>query len=548
MNPTSYEFVNYFVAVTSAGISFAIAILFFMAFRRHKTEHTIFRALGFAFIGEAFGFHLFERSFPELTVVAYVFELIGLLFLYYSLLLNNEEGQVFFTEIVFENRPKPLRKLPEFLRFIATAFVICCAFALIMNQTTGSINLFTPSLAMFLAILSFEVAYLKYSEFKNKTLSSKLTIFVILGFIFFGIRHLLNVIFTLPADVDIPNKIELTSLIGPMWLAINIITLMSFLFLAIWQWGFVRKRFFIRVVEVLLSVTILLAISSSAIIGVLGSNIIKDTNLTLVKRNSDLIKLFFTEKLELTANIADAVTSRPTLVQSIEDREGELIKIFLAFFSEHLDNASNFRIYDRSETVIFNPYFPSEQGLQVKDKFIEKVFETKKTINTFGIVPGTNIMAGRSLSPYIVNGEVEFVCAINFYFDDNFLKEIKNNTDIDIIVYKQNQISASTINSKDIENTLSDTEVIDTVLSQGNQVDKISLLGTTEYFTDYSPIKDVNGEVTGILASLRNRDTITDYIRKQLNITFVVITNIAFGVTVIAYIILKRGYKKDVEE
>ena len=266
----------------------------------------------------------------------------------------------------------------------------------------------------------------------------------------------------------------------------------------------------------------------------------------MVKRNSDLIKLFFTEKLELTANIADAVTSRPTLVQSVEDREGELIKIFLAFFSDHLDNASNFRIYDKSETVIFNPYFPDEQGLQVKDKFIEQVFETKKSISTFGIVPGTNVIAGRSLSPYIVDNEVEFVCAINFYFDNEFLEDIKNNTDIDIVVYKHNQLSSSTI--QNIDSTLSDSEVVESVLVQGNQVDKVSLLGQTEYFTDYSPIKDINGEVTGILASLKNRDTITDYIRRQLNITFVVITNIAFVVTVAAYVILKRGYKKDIEE
>jgi len=77
----------------------------------------------------------------------------------------------------------------------------------------------------------------------------------------------LNAVFTLPPDVNIPNRVEVTSLIGPIWLAINIITLLSFTFLAIWQWGFVRKRFFIRLVEVLLAVTIILAISSSAIIG-----------------------------------------------------------------------------------------------------------------------------------------------------------------------------------------------------------------------------------------------------------------------------------------
>ena len=267
MNPISYEFINYFVAVTSAGISFAIAVLYLMAFKRHKTQHTLFRSLGFAFIGEAFGFHLFERSFPELTIVAYLFEFVGLLFLYYSLLLNNEEGQVFFTEIVFANRPQPLRRLPDFLRFIFTAFVVCCSFALIVNQTTGSTNLFTPSLAIFIAIISFEVAYLKYKEFRNKAISSRFTIFVTLGFFLYGLRHVLNAVFTLPPDVNIPNRVEVTSLIGPIWLAINIITLLSFTFLAIWQWGFVRKRFFIRLVEVLLAVTIILAISSSAIIG-----------------------------------------------------------------------------------------------------------------------------------------------------------------------------------------------------------------------------------------------------------------------------------------
>lgn len=549
MTPLVYEFLNYLVAVSAAGVSFAVATLFGMAYQRHKTQHTLFRSLGFLFIGEAFGFHLFERSFPELATVAYLFEIIGLFLLYYSLLLNREEGQVFFTEIVFENRPKPVKKFKEFLRFFSTALIVASSFMIIINQATGSSDLVLPGLALIAAIVCSAVVVQKYKRYSiSDSSQKKLNLIILIAFLLYDIRFFLSMIYTLPPDVNLPNYEELTSITGNMWLIINLVTFISFVLIAVWQWNFVQKRFFIRLIEVLLTVSIILSVASSGIIGLMGSNIIKDTNLALVKRNGELINHFLQEKLALTGNTANAFSSRVRLIESVQNRDVTTVKSFLSIFSDDLNDTSNFRIYDENGTILFNPYRPNEQGLKVEDEYLTYVIENKVSLATFGIVPGTeNILAGRSLSPIVLDDGSILICAINFYFDDKFVKEKKFNTDLDLAIYSNNTLTASTIPELEYNSSITDDEVLNTVFGQGKEMTTTTYIDNTEYFVDYTPVTDKKAKVVGVIVSLRNRDIITDYIRGQLNITFIVITNIAFVVTVISYSILRKGYSKDIE-
>lgn len=545
MNPLAYEFVNYFVAVTSGGISFAIAVLFYMANRRHKTQHTLFRALGFAFIGEAFGFHLFGGSYSELSTVGYIFELLGLLFLYYSLLLNNEEGQVFFSEIVFENRPKPLKKLSEFIRFVATALVVCISFVLIARLISEEAEMGIPAIALLISIISFKIALLKYSEYKNGIANSKIALAASFAFIFLGIRGVLSILHTLPESLNPigSTKIEISN--DPLWLLISIITLVAFFLLALWQWNFVRKRFFIRVIEVLLTVTILLAIFSSAIMGIMGGNIIRETNLAFVERNSELITYFFEQKLLLSSKIAEAITTRPNLMLSINNRDSEDIDDFLKNFFTEFNYTTKFKVYDTNGEIIFDPFYPEDEGQVVEDKYLEEVLSSGMAVTTVQIDTDSNLIVGRTLSPVLNNGEIISVFDVNFLYDSNYLKDIKGNTNIDILVYTNYSVIASTLDTT--ETIIDDDKTFDKV-KNGEQVTTTVFINGSEYFANFSPIPETDGSIIGMFASIKSREVVTEYIKQQLIAAFIIITNIAFVVSIIAYIVLRRGYSKDIIE
>lgn len=547
MTELLFEYLNYIVTVFSASVSIAVAVLFWIAYRRHRTLHTLLRAIGFLFLAEAFGFHLFERTISGLAYIAFGLEIVGFLIIYYALLVNRDIGQVFYSEVVFENRPKPLKKLPEFIRYIGFVILISFGFYLIVNQLTGSITHVLATLVFATTIVCFSVIVEKFKRLISGTKERfRSNLIVLVGFILIQIRQMISVAYYAPAEMKLPNHTEATDPNGLLWLILSFLTLIAFTLIFFWQWEFVKKRFFIRLIEVLLQVSILLSVLSSLIILILGYSAVRSSNYNLLSNNNKLVEKLIMDKLKVASTTAKALSFTPSLVNFIENPNETSYKELSHIIDATAEYVDYVRLISVDGEVLMSPLNRGEEGKVLTDQTLFESINSRASVLYFGRLPGDTggVVTARGINPLIVDNKVIALLTMNFKIDDEFMMHLKDDTNLDLMLFLNGNPIVSTIDNS-IESFKETSEITQNLENQRN-FETIVSIGDTEYYVSFLDLQPTTSEYSVSLASLRNLTQVTDAFKRDLIIGFVIITNLAFIVTFMSYLTLRKGYRLDV--
>lgn len=546
MRELVFEYLNYITAVTAGSVSIAVGVLFFIANRRHKTLHTRLRSIAFFLIGESFGFHLFVRAYPDLAPLAFTFELVGLIVLYYALLINRDIGQVFYSEIVFENRPKPLKKLPELLRFLLSLIIICICFVFVINQATGSTQLGLITLVFACTIACFAIIY---EKFKRLISSSKeqfnRNLIVLIAFILLQFRLMLSVGYFAPSDLGIINYNEIVNPNGAHWLSITLVTLAAFILISIWQWSFIQKRFFIRLIEVILGINIFISVASSLVILLFGSSILQGANFNLVKDHGVLITNIIKGDIDNLNNVSEFIASENDLKEHLLSPQEKTLRDLIIELESFRDDV-DYIILNSIEGNVITSIGTIDSGYTVSSELLKKVISTKtKYLILEDLSSGVSTV--KAINPVTIDEVVKAVLVVGFNIDSSYLQSIKSNSSIDLVFFLGRKPITSTFNES-ISQSNFEAEVINKVFGENKAHSAIVNINKKEFYANFITLNTSTGFKDGVLMSLKEKRIINEDTRKELVLSFVVITNIAFILTFVGYSVLKKGYQSDVAE
>jgi hypothetical protein len=135
------------------------------------------------------------------------------------------------------------------------------------------------------------------------------------------------------------------------------------------------------------------------------------------------------------------------------------------------------------------------------------------------------------------------VVEVGYKFDNAFVDFSKENTNLDVTIYTANKISATTIKTEDKASRYVGTEessnsIINATLREGNNyTTTIDRFGDT-YYNAYSPIRNVDGQIIGMVSVGTPTYLLLEDMRQRLLTTFMLVDVISALISLLGYYLM----------
>ena len=132
---------------------------------------------------------------------------------------------------------------------------------------------------------------------------------------------------------------------------------------------------------------------------------------------------------------------------------------------------------------------------------------------------------------------------VGYKFDNAFVDFSKEKTGLDVTVYTGSKISATTIKTQDQVTRYVGSEevrndIINTTLKGGDSyyttIDRFGEI----YYSAYSPIRNVNGQIIGMISVGKPTFQLIDAMRQQLLNTFILVSILSALVSLLGYYLM----------
>lgn len=201
------------------------------------------------------------------------------------------------------------------------------------------------------------------------------------------------------------------------------------------------------------------------------------------------------------------------------------------------------RIYNSFGEIIASPDDPRLRGEVITDdNLITFSIIERKLIRSFDTHPGvlSPFIIARAIHPLIVDNTIVGAVEVGYKFDNAFVDFSKEQTNLDVTIYADKKISATTIKTLDgvsrfIGSNETRTDIIDQVLINGIQyTTSVDRFGET-YYTAFTPIREVNGDIIGMISVGTPTFLLIEETRQQLITAFILVTVVSSFVALLSY-------------
>jgi len=560
------EYLHFIVAIFAILVSISSAALFLLTYRYERQLQTFWRALGFTALAVAYLLFIIERKEALFEGAALVIWFLGFVSIYkgvraepkLSHLRSVGKGMQDLRNSLGIAVKEQKRAAAQSLRSInwsenvSQRILVLLAIVALVLLFVFAKPYVAPILVIgaFLAILATIPIQIK--RYQGEPQAHNL--YPLLGYISLLAASVALFFWRLPSlDVVFLRKLSLD--FSSAWQLGILFTFLGFLFLALWAWTYIKVRVFLRTYVVFLSIAILVSSLASLVLMLLVFNIVERNNLQLMAQGASTQEIVVNDRLETALFVSRTLATDPIMIGDVAlgDYQGILS---MANRIYDTSGADTLRVYNDFAEVIVSPSEPRDRARVFNDDpLIAFAIMEKKHIRSLDLVEGvlSPVLVARALTPVISDGTVVGVVEVGYVFDNAFVDFAKAQTGLDVTIYANDRRSATTILTLDgvsrwVGSEETEQAVLDQVLRDGGDyravVDRLGEI----YYSAFTPIRNVNGEVIGMIAVGTPTALLREDIRQQLLSTFLILTLISFLATLLGYYSVQTVKNKSMKQ
>jgi len=333
---------------------------------------------------------------------------------------------------------------------------------------------------------------------------------------------------------------------GTVWNLSIIFTIIGFALLGVWAWNFIKVRKYLRTYVTFFVIITTIATLGSLVFTSLIFTVVEKNNFELMKQGADTESLIMIDRSNNSLFIARTIATDQQLQNSVKnDNNAELSKITETYFKN--SGVDILRVYNTYGEVIASPSDPRDKEKMFNtDPFITYGITEKSQVKTYDVETGvlSPSIVCRSIYPLVSDDKLIGLVETGYKFDDAFVDFSKKKTGLDVTIFSDINRSASTIMTEDgvsrwKGSNSTNSEVIDTVIKNGKNLNIKEITLEKMYYNSYVPIRDINGKIIGITAVGTPTNLLFEDTRQELINAFLISTLISLVMTML---VAKIGY------
>jgi hypothetical protein len=542
-----YEFSYFLAASLAILVSISAFALFILTFRYERKLQTVWRALGFLLLALAFLILIWERKEPSISLLAVILQAFALFSIYRG--VAKEPRLVHLIEVPSSERAmeRPGLKLgkEKLMESKSLVMVVILVILVLLLLLPGSlyIGAYLPSLLEAIATV-FIIGTIFIQIRRYRADKNVVNLHPMIGYIFLLIRGLAMILYRLP-DLNIVILRKLSLPYSLAWQLAVLATFLAFIFLGLWAWNFIKVRTFLRTYVVFISLVILVSTVGALIFTLFVFKVIENNNLELMQKGADTESVIMNDRANTAMFIAGLIADDTRVLQAVKGGNyGTLLELTTKYLES--SEADILRIYNTYGEIIASPSDPRDKGrLFQDDKTLIFTMTEKKQVRTFATYPGVlaDFIVTRALFPLIANNQTIGAIEVGFKFDNAFVDFSKEKTNLDVTIYTGSRISATTLKTADqvsryVGSEEVNKDVLNNTLRQGkNYTTTLDRFGEI-YYSAFSPIRDVNGQIIGMVSVGTPTFLLLDAMRQQLVTTFIIVALLSALISLIGYYLM----------
>lgn len=554
MNLFLYEYLFFISSIVAILVSVSASSLFFLAAMYEKKLLSARRAVGFAVVGVAFLVGILERKSGAVGFGKILLEVIGFTIIALGVI---QEPDLSHLNILGETKKTEAEVMASrrniLLLLVGTLFIVFLTLLSsffstnILTETTLELYLeaLLQGIATLFILITIVFQVRRYIQGSSDRKIRLQNLYPLLGYVFLFIRGIALILYRVPElDVDIFHSFVLNS--DAVWQISYLTALFGFIFLGIWAWNFIKIRFFLRVYVVFLVIGIVMASLGSLLVLFLNFRIVEINTLQQLDDHVETINVIMQDRLSTADFISRFFSSHNDLILVAKENDKELLEKRTTEFLEDAE-LDIIRIYDTTGTIIASPDNPNEIGRTFEaDPQLQIVFEEEVQVVSFDTTYDvlSPIIIARSLYPLRSGGKLTGVIEVGYKFDSAFVDFLGRETTFDVSIYTGAVRSATTItygenNSRWIGSLEANTDALEKVLGKGENFQGLTSGLEFLYYSGFSPIRDSEDLVIGMVAVSSSTYELFEDTRQQLVTSFLLVASVSLLPTLLGYIAIR---------
>lgn len=534
-----YEYAFFLSSSLAILVSIASAVLFVTAFRYEGKLKTIWRPLAFFLLAIAYLAFILERKDPRLETMATLINLFAIFSLFKGVLVESDLSILRKTPKASKQNKEKIRKtFQHFGTFIFAVLLTILPLQLLIKTALPSI-IQAVTIGFLTAIIILQ--YRRYKKTAKKSKESRQNLYPIIAFFFLLIREIGMILYRLP-ESNIVFIRKLTLEYSLPWEIAVLATFIAFIMLAIWAWNFIKIRVFLRTYVILISTVVFVSTLGFLIFTFLIFQIVETNNFDLMLKGAETESIIMNDRANTALFISRIIASDDNLITNIKSGNYNGLIDQTEDFLENTD-VDILRIYNVFGEVIASPTDIRDRGqVFADDSLLTFSLIERRLIRSFDTYPGilTDFIITRGIHPIISNNAVIGAVEVGYKFDNAFVDFSKETTNLDVTIYTDTKISATTIKALDgvsrfIGSEETNKPIIENVINEAKKYTATVERFDEIYYSAFTPIRDINGKVIGMISVGTPTFNLIEETRQQLITTFIFVTVISAFIALLSY-------------
>jgi methyl-accepting chemotaxis protein len=347
------------------------------------------------------------------------------------------------------------------------------------------------------------------------------------GFFFIFLYELfsLSKIFENTTTISIYNIVRP---FGPLWILAHLLLFVGVVIIAKWVFQYLLKRLQTEIFMIFnISVLVIFLITTVSFTGLLLFSL-KDNALSHLVTDANVVQYAISSKQAETLSDAEVVSQNPQLQTAITGNDRATLKTLST--SILLAKKQSFLIIVASSGAVLMRGEDNEKigdSLSSDALFIRAMRGEKASSVTTKDGPIAPVVSIRSGVPIINTGQTIGVVIVGSDIDNAFVDGLKATTKLDVSVYADNVLSATTFIASDGKSRYigvkeEDKNVSKNVLIDGKNYSGDLNILNVPYFAAFTPLKDVDGNPVGMLFAGEKQVSIIQAASSSIEYTFII--------------------------
>ena len=322
-----------------------------------------------------------------------------------------------------------------------------------------------------------------------------------------------------------------TKIGGFLWIGEHILKIIGFGFLGYWGWQYLK----LRIKEGMLLIFVGMALFISVIVtftfsAILLRNMEKEAEVNLISNVKVVDYAFSRMKSESLSN-AEVFAKDEEIRDSLKKKNfGKLEeKSQYLMVKKSMDFLT---VADEGGEVILRAHALTAKGDNIGEEKAGQEAMAGKPYATIEPTLAEKFSIRGAATIYDEKNNIIGVIITGFIIDNAFVDQLKRTTDLEVTIYKEDAVQATTIfdpigKTRNVGAKQTDLEVIKNVLEEGRGTTLRTMIFSRPYLAAYLPLKDTEGKVIGMIQASRPQTELAESAvianRLTLSITIIIV-------------------------